>query len=893
MSAPLQIIGHYRITSKLGAGGMGEVWRATDTRLNREVAIKVLPAAFAADPMRMGRFAREAQVLASLNHPGIATIHGVEENALVMELVEGPTLAERIAQGKMALDEALPIATQIAEALEYAHEKGVIHRDLKPANIKITPEGRVKILDFGLAKAMSADASAAESAEAPTLSSPATLAGTILGTAAYMAPEQAKGKVVDRRADIWAVGAVLYEMLTGERAFPGEDVSDTLAAVLRAEPDLGALPAQMRPIVAGCLRKDARLRWRDIGDVRLALAGALPMQTRSVSDVPAPNRWHQRAIWGGVVVAVAVLAGVAAWWLKPAPAPAVIRFNEPLPAGLSFRLSGRHVLAISPDGSKIVYSAGDHLYLRALDALNAQIIPGTAPDLYEPVFSPDGQWIAYFVPGQPPTLAKIPIGGGAPVTLCTVASGLYGASWSNGKIVFGVRAAGHNDIEAVADAGGTPQVLATVPVGFPVQPQLVDHGRKLLFAIYVSGSPAQIVIQDLGNPGSRRTLVSAGSDPHLLPGGDLVYIDNGTLFGVPVSLSRGAATGTPVPLLTGVAEQGPVITGQYAISANGTLAYWPGSVSGANVVAPSVLAWVDRQGHETPLAAPARAYQYPRVSPDGTKVAVNLFDESHDIWLWDVSHQTLSRVTSGDAASHSASGYTFATWMPDGRRLVYGLDGANSSAAAIYRRAADGSGGAEELLPAGMGGLPLGVSQDGKWLLFRQLNDLRVLAFAQGVPSELFSAPGSPNAAISPDGRWIAYESNETGRYEIYVRPFPAVGNGRWQVSPTQGAQPVWARNGRELYYVDASGLTDWPQSHMMAVATPPAATFTYSTAQPLFSVADYTGGPVGTDYDVGPDGRFLMVKPVASRTAGATVAEVDRLVVVTNWFSVLRERMK
>ncbi|MGH9417573.1 MAG: protein kinase domain-containing protein [Terriglobales bacterium] len=682
-SATPTTIAHYRLTAKLGAGGMGEVWRATDTKLQREVAIKLLPPVFASDPGRLARFTREAHVLASLNHPNIAHVYGVEQNALVMELVEGETLAERIARGPLPLDEALPIASQIADGLEYAHDNGIVHRDLKPANIKLTPDGKVKVLDFGLAKAVATETAAEVSATAPTLTTPATLAGAILGTAAYMAPEQAKGRPVDRRADIWAYGVVLYEMLVGRRPFLGDDISDTLAAVLRSEPDLDPLPARVRPPIARSLKKDPRQRWGCIGDLRHALL------EDATPAAAAPGA--RRSFWlaAAIGVPIVLLALFLSWSLRPPPPAAapVDRFSFALPSGQAFTRTGEHVMAISADGSKIVYVANLHLYVRALNALDAQPIPGGPTDPYEPVISPDGQWVAYFINAASNLLQKIPLAGGAPVTLCQLKGEPAGASWSDGRIVFGdFIPGGYSAIESVPASGGAPQVLATAPAGaIATDPQLVDHGRRVLFAVVPDFAPAaadngQIVVQGFGAPTSRRTLLTGGTNPLLLASGQLVYVHAGALYGLAFDASRGAVRGGPVPLVEDITQTNGEHTGQIAVSASGTLVYWPGGIP----VQQSVLVWVDQQGREQPLAAPPHPYDYPRLSPDGKRVAVNFLESNGDIWIWDTVRSTLSRLTFGPGTQ------LYPYWSADGREVYYD----SMPGLTLFRKPADGTGAA-------------------------------------------------------------------------------------------------------------------------------------------------------------------------------------------------------
>jgi Tol biopolymer transport system component/predicted Ser/Thr protein kinase len=579
--SPQSSIGHYRIISKLGEGGMGEVYRATDSKLGREVAIKILPTAFAADADRMARFEREAKVLASLNHPNIAQIYGVEERALVMELVEGETL-----KGPLPLDTALDYARQIAKALKAAHEKGIVHRDLKPANIKVTPQGIVKVLDFGLAAiAQPPSGDVSNPANSPTLTISPTMAGVIMGTAAYMSPEQARGKAVDKRADIWAFGVVLYEILTGKPLFTGETVSDILAGVLKEQPDLSAVPVRVRRLINACLEKDPKKRLRDIGDYSRLL------ETEDGAErTVAPSQ--SRLSTGIAAVLAFLLAGVSfLYFRKGPPAPHVVtRFEYTLPEGQNFTRGGRHVLAISPDGTKLAYVANQQLYLRAMDQIQAQPVRGTNEDPMEPVFSPDSQWLAYFVPAGEGNnnlaagawvLKKIAVAGGAPLTLCQLPVPPFGASWSNGTIAFGINRPDSSSAQAIPDSGGSLRTLVTTdPKKEQVmQPQLLEDGKHLLFvSVPRSGNPGgegQITVQRLDGK-ERRALISGGSAPRVLPGGQLVYIHAGTLLGVPFDIRRLAVTGGPVPLVEAVTETPTTFAGQFAISTDGTLAFSPG-----------------------------------------------------------------------------------------------------------------------------------------------------------------------------------------------------------------------------------------------------------------------------------------------------------------------------
>ena len=537
-------LAHYDVTALIGEGGMGQVYQATDTKLNREVALKILPEAFATDPDRLARFQREAQVLASLNHPNIAQIHGIEEQddtrALVLELVEGPTLADRIKRGPIPLDEALPIAKQIAEALEAAHEAGVIHRDLKPANIKVKDDGTVKVLDFGLAKAFQPDASDPSMSQSPTISltAAATQMGMVIGTAAYMAPEQAKGKVVDKRADVWAFGAVLFEMLTGKKPFVGDDVADTLALVLKFEPEWDALPPDAPPrierLIQTCLQKDPRLRIHDLADVRLAMEGVFETQSRGHREspslvVPPTPAWQRMVPWA-IGLSLAALAGLGAWSLKPSDPRPVIRSVDTLPEGFRFRGLGRRSVSISSDGRQFVYNGTEGLYLRTMDTLDAQIIPGTEDGVTSPVFSPDGQSVAYYVNGQ---LRRIAVAGGSSVAL-TSARNPFGMSWeSDGTILYGQE----NGIWVVSENGGEAERLIATDTGIAFSPQRVPGGDWVLFTQAGGGggrfiSEESEIIVESPTTGERRTVRVGGTDARYVPTGHLVYADNGVVYAV-------------------------------------------------------------------------------------------------------------------------------------------------------------------------------------------------------------------------------------------------------------------------------------------------------------------------------------------------------------------------
>ena len=661
-------LGPYQVTAKIGEGGMGEVWQARDTKLDRDVALKVLPEAFTSDPDRLARFEREAKVLASLNHPNIGSIYGLEEaegvRALVLELVEGPTLADRIKQGPIPIDEALPIAKQIAEALEAAHERGVIHRDLKPANVKVREDGTVKVLDFGLAKALEGDAGS-DPSEAPTLTAAATRAGVIMGTAAYMSPEQAKGKTADRRADIWAFGCVLYEMLTGQRPFVGDDVSDTLAAVLRAEVDLDALPdaipARLRQIVRRCLQKDPKQRLHDVADLRLAMDGAFETtvpQTAEAVVAPALQVW-QRPVPAAIAALTLLAIGGLTVWSLTRPAPTLVaRFPIQLAADEAFSGTGRPIVAISPNGSHVVYSANNGLSLRPLDQLHATPIPGT-DGARNPFFSPDGQRIGFHAAGQ---LKRVSVSGGAPVTLGE-ANNPWGASWgADDMILYGQ---GSQGIWRVPGTGGTPEQLIPMEDGEQAHgPQMLPGGEWVLFTFRPSGASswdqAQIVVQSL-ETGERSVVIDGGRDARYVATGHLVYALNGVLLAAPFDLGERRVIGGPVALVEDVSDAG-ARTGaaQFSLAANGSLVYVPG-FGGAAFDLTSRLVVTGRDGAGTPLAEIAGTGWYPRYSPDGTRVA---FAAQHadgaDVWVLDIERGTRTRLTS------EGLNRFFPVWSPDG-----------------------------------------------------------------------------------------------------------------------------------------------------------------------------------------------------------------------------------
>ena len=882
-----QRIGVYEVTAAIGAGGMGEVYRAHDTTLNRDVALKVLPDLFADDPERLARFQREAEVLASLNHPNIAQIYGLEQTdgvkALVLELVEGPTLAGRIAQGAIPLDEALPIAKQIAEGLEAAHEAGVIHRDLKPANIKVNPDGVVKILDFGLAKALEPDRSEEDIANSPTMTAAATRAGIIMGTAAYMSPEQAKGKAVDKRSDIWAFGAVVYEMLTAKRAFAGEDVSDTLAAVLRADPDWGALPSdtppRIRRVLRRCLERDRANRLRDAGDARIEIHDAT---TDSESDTTgttaaAPLAWWQEPMSIGLgALGLVVVTGLAVWNLNGAPEPTpgpIIRFAIVLPQDQRLTSPSHHQLAVSADGAHVVYVANGQLQMRSMQALDPTPIPGTEGGA-EPFFSPDGAWIGFRQAGQ---LKKVALAGGVPTTIVDLQGGmLWGASWASDDAILISQPEG---IVQVSANGGTPKVLipfddANSEAGR--QPQLLPGGQAVLFThrpLEVNDwTQAEVVVQTL-ETGERRVLVDRGTDARYVPTGHLVFAQEATLLAVPFNLERLEVTGGPVSLVENMSFRGQSGAAQFGVSNSGALVYLPRTNLDRTLV------WVDRSGEETSVSEDAREYRYPRLSPDGTRIAVAVLDADRpDLWVRDLGRGTMTRLTFHESAD------AYPVWTPDGERAVFlsTRDGGG-----LFWKRADGTGQVERLSPELGAPLPSAVSPDGTTLLYAAQHpetswDIEALSLTgERTSRRVLNEPFVQHwARLSPNGRWLAYQSNESGRHEVYVRPFPDVETGKWQVSTTGGVHPVWNQDGRELFYQSGA----W----MLAVPLETEPAFTPSAPERLFERPLISGG--GRHWDISRDGqRFLMHKEADTTDSGSPRAQMQ---VVLNWLEELKARV-
>jgi serine/threonine-protein kinase len=854
-----QMLAHYRITAKIGEGGMGEVYRATDTKLGREVAIKILPEAFARDPERMARFQREAHVLASLNHPNIAAIYGMEERALVMELVEGETLS-----GPLPADTVLHYARQLADALDAAHEKGITHRDLKPANVKVTPEGVIKVLDFGLAKA--AEPVAYDPQNSPTVSIGAaagvTRGGVIMGTAAYMSPEQARGHQIDKRTDIWAFGVVLFEILTGKRLFSGETVSDTLAAVLTGTIDWGALPEDtpkaLSKLLRRCLERERKRRLRDIADARSELdepAGPPPLPSAPAVPPPPPP---PRSSLPWIVTAVSLLLAAvfaAGWYLatRPVDRP-LIRIDAELGPDLRLAGSAGADMILSPDGTRIVFVARDskgltHLMTRRLDQSKTVYLESAEGAwAYDPFFSPDGLWVGFSSGGK---LKKIPAEGGGAITLCD-APNLRGAAWGeDGNIIASIDIVG--GLVRVPSSGGKPETIVAlnsrrgdVSLRWP---QLLPGGKDVLFASHAQSLPSDdgsIEVASLVD-GKRKTVYQGSGWARYLPTGHLMVLNKETLFAVPFDLSRLETAGAPVPLLEG-ASRSFAGRAQCDFSSNGMALYQSGGSEGKWTIQ-----WLDSNGKTEPLLAKPGSYWRPRLSPDGERLAVSLTDAGNtDIWIYESRRDTMNRLTFDPGLD------LYPVWTPDGRYLIYRSEGHGM----MWVRA-DGAGKPEPLLESKMVQRPYSISPDGKRLAyfeFRPGGDLWTLPLEQspaglraGKP-ELFLATqyAEANPEFSPDGRWLAYDSNESGRSEVYVRGFPDAG-GKWQISNNGGVKPVWSRNGRELFFQSND-------NRIIAVSYI-AKSGSFAADKPrLWSEKSFASRGVVPTFDLAPDGKRFAV---------------------------------
>jgi Tol biopolymer transport system component len=816
---PGQLLLHYRIVDKIGEGGMGAVYRATDTTLGRHVAIKVLPEGLASDPERMARFEREAKVLASLNQPHIASIYGLHEaervRFLAMEMVEGEDLSRRLARGAIAVDEALPLARQIAEALEHAHDLGIVHRDLKPANIMVRPDGTVKVLDFGLAKIWAPEpASGSQSANSPTLTGPATQAGLILGTAAYMAPEQARGRPVDRRADVWAFGCVLYEMLTGKRAFPGDDVTDILAAIVRGEPDWSALPqttpSSVRRLLHRSLIKDPKDRLPDVGVARLEIADASgDVDAAGNRDGVAATR-TRAARWGWIAAAIAgaLLTGLITWAARPsaqvAPVPPERRATVLLPDSVAWTGPGGSGVAISPDGAWLAYTAvgaeGWRLYVQAL-AEDAPRMVSRSESAYGPFFSPDSTQVGFISRGK---LWRMPLSGGATYEIGDIDPGDRGATWAEDGFIY---SGGSNGVSRIAPSGGARESLTRVdasrgeaahrfPSAVPGQPAIV-------FTVFKGAlDEARLAVLDLGTRQWTQLTDLPGHDGRVTPDGRLIYSRLGTLMAAPFDLKRRVLTGAPEPVQGGVQFNNGGAT-HFAVSATGTLVY----ISEADCDPTIGAVWARRDGHTETTTLPEGRYRESALSPDGTRVAVLSNDAggSSELSVWDFGRNAWAARFSNREFRESP------IWMPDGQHLVFTYrEHGIGSAGRLFQQLVDNgqpqpvSEDALDVSFGSSGQYPGSVTSDGARVFYRQFAlkgmGIGVLDLSTRKGALVIEGDGS-DPRISPDGRFLAYIGSGPSGSEVYVSPFPSVGSHRWTVSTGGARLPFWSADGRELFY--------------------------------------------------------------------------------------------
>jgi len=876
-------LGSYEVTAAIGAGGMGEVYQAHDTRLSRDVAIKVLPEAFAHDAERLTRFEREAKMLAALNHPNIATIYGLEQSGgtsyLVMELVPGETLQERVKRdGAIPMEEALAIAKQVAEALEAAHEKGIIHRDLKPANVKVTPEGKVKVLDFGLAKAFEGDPSSVDMGNSPTLSQAATMQGVILGTAAYMSPEQARGRAVDKRTDIWAFGCVLYELLTGKQAFHGEDITEILASVVKSEPDWTALPANIsqsiRVLLQRCLRKDRRQRTPDAAILRIEIEDALAAPKDSGATHAVPTSTSKLLAAVAAVLSIVAAVSLWGWWRATRPIEQklrpLVRLDVDLGPEVSLRSQTGADEIVSPDGTRMVYVSQGRLFTRRLDQAKATELAETQ-GAYAPFFSTDGQWVAFFSAGE---LQKISVDGGAAITLCKAGYGVGGSWGEDGNIIAGLSLT--SGLSRIPSAGGPPTPVTDLLSGEVTHrwPQILPGGEAVLFTAnkaLVGFDGANIEVMSLADH-HRKTLVRGGTFGRYLPSCHLIYVNRGTLFAVPFDLDRLEVRGTPSPVLDQV---GYNVRGsaQFDFSQTGTLIYHSGGAGGGLFT----VQWLDAAGKTQPLLAKPDSYFRPSLSPDGSRLAIS----TSDIWVYEWQRDTMTRLTFGSDA-------VYPIWSPDGRYILFQAPGG------ILWTRSDGSGKPQALTESKNAQYPWSFTPDGKRLAFMELKpDTGFAIWTVALESDgagLRAGKPEPfmqsqfddrHASFSPDGRWMAYDSNESGSFQVYVRKFPDKG-GRWQISNNGGMLPVWSRNGHELFFRT--------EDNQIMAASYTAKGDSFMADKPrLWSEKKIADLGVIANYDLAPDGKRIA----ALMPAGMPEDQMpqNHVIFLMNFFDEVRRR--
>jgi serine/threonine protein kinase len=905
-------LAHFEITSHIGSGGMGEVYKATDTKLGRSVAIKFLPEAFSNDSDRVARFEREARMLASLNHPHIAAIHGLEESGehkfLVMELVEGPTLAERLASGPIPFEESLKIAAQIADALEAAHERGVVHRDLKPANIKAPPDGPVKVLDLGLATALPGeDRDSTDPSNSPTLTVAGTQMGVILGTAAYMSPEQASGKRVDKRADIWSFGVVLWEMLTNKTLFGnGETISHTLADVLRAEIDFTRLPAatppHVRELLRRCLDRNVKTRLRDIGEARILL------QRPSASSSPtSPRRlqWVWPSAAGVLAIAVIVL-GAIMWRTTPRVERPLMNLSVDLgpDAAIAGFVPDYNTATLSPDGTRLVFSSRSggkqQLSIRTLDQPKAAPLTGTE-NAQNAFFSPDGESIAFFADGN---LKKISVRGGAPIVLCPTANtAAVGGTWGeDGNIILGMIRGG---LHRVSENGGTPEPLTQLDTQRGEQthrfPQILPGGEAVLFTANnkdVDLSEATVDVVSL-KTGQRKSLLRGGYYGRYLPqsrtSGYLLYVRSGTmlsgtLYGAPMDLEKLALTGPEVPLLEDVANNPGSGSSKFDVSPSGTLIY----LSRKSAV--YSIAWLDNAGKTQPLLPTRGQYVTPSLSPDGARLSFGASFIEGDIWIYDWQRDTQQRLTSTPGVN------TNPVWTPDGRGIVY--RSRSSGGYSLYWIRSDGATDAVKLVESKTDLAPYSFSPDGKRLAYEDQGgdgggDIWTLPIdwsdpehpKAGKPELFLRTPELERfPAFSPDGNWLAYAAGDRVNPDIYVRPFPpSPSGGKWKISSDGGTSPVWSPKSRELFFQRITREALGIGGGIMAVNyTTKDATFVPEKPR-LWSDHRMSRNTAGKTYDLAPDGKRFAVLEILQEAEQTTDTHVNLLL---NFTDELRRRI-